>query len=266
MALLHPLSLTAHFNAQVWVRQGVPFAECFDTRKGRALFRLLEPLFRVAARAGYPTPLTFLAQRHHIMDGVIQRLEPVQLVELAAGLCPRGLAWAQREGSIVIESDLAPVVRLKRAMVGASVPRGYHLAALDLVASRDYAGDLEPALKRSCSTVVITEGILPYFSLALVRHVFRSVAALLRACGGGVYLTDVHHQQELDRLGPLARVFWEGLQLSTRTPRHRMIEDREQGTRLLRSAGFEAVDVHDPSAGSTASCAGMCVYEARIDP
>lgn len=264
MASLSPISLTAHFTAQIWVRHGVPCAERFDTLPGRALYRLLGPLFTVAARAGYPTPLTFLAQRHQIIDGVIQRLEPVQLVELAAGLSPRGLAWAQRERCNVIDADLPPVVSLKRAMVGPRVPRGYHVTSLDLIASRDYARDLEPALERQCPAVVITEGILLYFPLALVRHVFRCVAALLRACGGGTYVTDVHHQQELDRLGALPRMFWEGLQLSTRTPRHRMIEDRGQGTRMLRSAGFDEVLVHDPSVGTEASCAGMCVYEARL--
>lgn len=265
------ISLTGHFTAQVWVRHGVPCAERFDTVEGRLIYRLLGPVFSAAARIGYPTPPQFLIQRHRIMDALVARLQPPQLVELAAGLSPRCLAWAQQGGGLVVDTDLDPVVQLKARMLGPEVPHGYHLAPLDVVASRDYAATLGALVTQRSPTVVITEGILPYLPLSLVRHLFARVAALIGACGGGAYITDVHHHQELDRLGAPGAIFWRALQLVTRTSGHRMIENRAQGTQLLGAAGFREVIVHDPSEwrdllGFEAGVrdAGMVVYEARI--
>jgi len=241
------IGITAHYTAQVWVREGLPWAWRFDTAKGRLLYDLLDPLCNLARRFGLTTPPDFLVQRHRMLDALVQRRAPAQLVELACGLSPRGLALSHKQGIRCVDVDLPPMVQSKTHLAGSELPASYHLAALDLISSRDYVHDLGPALGKLSPTVVITEGILPYFPLVLLRHVFQSVAALLRACGGGTYLTDVHHQQEVDQL-PLdlgARFRW--LQhLLARSPRYPMIADQEQGRAMMLGAGFQRVVVHDP--------------------
>jgi O-methyltransferase involved in polyketide biosynthesis len=266
------IGITAHYTAQVWVREGLPWAWRFDTAKGRLLYDALEPLCKAARRFGLTTPPDFLVQRHRMLDALVQRRAPAQLVELACGLSPRGLALSHKQGIRCVDVDLPPMVQHKTRLAGAGLPAGYHLAALDLIASRDYVRDLGPALEPVSPTVVITEGILPYFPLVLQRHVFGCIAALLRACGGGTYLTDVHHQQEVDRL-PLdlgARFRW--LQhLLARSPRYPMIADDAQGRAMLLDAGFQQVVVHHPGEWQEELDlpvrrihSGLRVYEASV--
>jgi hypothetical protein len=242
------ISITAHYTAQVWARQHLPWAWHFDTLKGRIFYSAVQPLCLLASRFGITAPPDFLVQRHRIIDALVERLAPAQLIELAGGLSPRGLACSQRHGLHAIDVDLEAVVRLKASLVEKVAPPGYHLRALDLIASQDYARDLEPALQQVRPTVVITEGILPYFSIDQQRHVFSCIAGLLHSCGGGTYLTDIHHQDEVDRLPlGLARIFRWGLHQISRSPRNPMIPNFELGERLLLEAGFHRVRAHRPS-------------------
>lgn len=241
------ISITAHYTAQVWARLKLPWAWRFDTPEGRVFFGAVEPLMALAARFGLTTPRDFLAQRHRIIDALVARIRPAQLLDLAGGLSPRCLAYSHKHGLPAVDVDLRAMMARKAELAGPGrLPPTYRQAALDLVASRDYVADLGPALQRVSPTLVITEGILPYFSIEQQRHVFGRVAALLRYCGGGSYLTDVHHQREADRLRGVAAVFRWGLHQIARSPRHPMIPDEPTGRELLRRAGFDEVRVHYP--------------------
>ena len=266
------ISITAHYTAQVWARLHLPWAWRFDTRTGRIFYAAAAPLMGLAARAGLTTPHEFLVQRHRIIDALMERRAPAQLLDLAGGLSPRCLAFAHKHGRPGIDVDLERMIQLKAALAGpAGLPSTYRQAPLDLIASQDYAADLGAALARVNPTVVITEGILPYFSIEQQQHVFARIAALLRCCGGGTYLTDVHHQRETDRLGRFATVFRWGLHLIARSPLHPMIPDEATGRLLLAQAGFDAVTVHDPRQWQQELDlplrplgAGLAIYEARV--
>ena len=266
----HNISFIAHYTAQVWARERLPWAWRFDTRTGRLFYRALAPLWRLAELAGQASPPQFLIQRHRIIDALVQRIAPAQLVELAGGLSPRALALSHKRGVPCVDVDLPPMVRLKGALLGAEQPPGYRLADLDLLASADYAADLGPVLRRVAPTVVITEGILSYFPLARQRQVFARVAALLRHCGGGTYLAEIHHQEQIDRLGELFRA---GLALLARSPRHPMIPGAATGRAMLGEAGFDRVTVHDPrdwqhelGLPPPRRQTGLRVYEASVAP
>lgn len=270
MARGHNISFIAHYTAQVWARERLPWAWRFDTRTGRLFYDALAPLWRLAELAGQATPPQFLIQRHRIIDALVARTAPAQLVELAGGLSPRALALSHKRGVRCVDVDLPPMVRLKAALVGAEQPPGYRLAELDLLASADYAADLGPVIRRVAPTVVITEGILSYFPLTGQQQVFARAAALLRHCGGGVYLAEVHHQGQIDRLGELFRA---GLALLARSPRHPMIPDAASGRAMLARAGFDRVVIHDPrdwhgelGLPPPRRQTGLRVYEAHVTP
>lgn len=265
------ISITAHYTAQVWAQEHLPWAWRFDTRKGRAFYAAVEPLMALASQAGLTTPHDFLVQRHRIIDALVARWRPAQLLDLAGGLSPRCLAYSHKYGGLCTDVDLERMIALKAKLVGGDAPGSYRQAALDLVASQNYVADLGPALARVGPTVVITEGILPYFSLEQQRHVFSRVAALLRWCGGGAYLTDVHHQQEADRLGGITAVFRWGLSRVARSPQHPMIPDEAAGRGWLSQAGFDEVAVHDPATWQREldlplrrHGVGLRIYEARV--
>lgn len=264
------VSITAHFTSQVWVRQSLPWAWRFDTARGRAFHGLTRPLFEAASRAGITSPLDFLVQRQRIIDRLVERLQPARLIELACGLSPRCLAYSHKYGIPCVDADLDRMVQLRRSLCGHGLPGSYRLAPLDLVASGDYARDLGGALQvANGPTVVITEGLLAYFPMELKQRLFRQVARLLRQCGGGTYLVDVHHQDATDELGGIATLFRWGMGLVSRTRQRPMIASPEMGQQLLRDAGFAQVAHHYPHQFQRElglplrrRDAGLCIYEA----
>src|SRR4051812_25543346 len=87
------ISPTAHYTAAVWERHGLS-DQAFTTPEGRVLHAALSPAMTASRLAGGPTLEGFLLARHRVID---QQLEAAiadgrvsQVVELAAGLSPRG--------------------------------------------------------------------------------------------------------------------------------------------------------------------------------
>lgn len=265
------ISITAHYTAQIWVRNKDAWAWRFDTSKGRLMYHASKPLFDAMTWVGLTTPPEFCVQRHRIMDARLPDLAPVQIIELAGGLSPRCLAYAQKWGVPCVDVDLPNMVQAKRAMLGDDVPEHYHQAALDLIASDDYAADLQGVLVQGAPTVVITEGILSYFSVDYQQRIFDKIAALLRWCGGGTYMTDIHHQDEVDRLGLAAAVFRWGLHKISDTEQTALIPNFGVGQQMLESAGFsDVVGLHPNQWHEELSLpllrkdSGLMIYEAKV--
>ncbi len=265
------ISITAHYTAQIWVRNKNAWSWRFDTPKGRLMYHASKPLFDAMTRLGLTTPPEFCVQRHRIMDARLPDLSPVQLVELAGGLSPRCLAYAQKWGVRCVDVDLPAMVEAKRKLLGGDVPEHYHQASLDLIESKDYAADLQDVLLPETPTVVITEGILSYFSMTHQQQIFDRIAALLRWCGGGTYLTDIHHQDEVDRLGLAAAFFRWGLHKISKTEQQALIPNFGKGQSMLSSAGFEeVVGLHPNQWHEELSLpllrkdSGLMIYEASL--
>lgn len=270
MSRYSSISITAHYTGQAWVRQGLPWAEFFDTSRGRALYALGELFFTPARRAGFSTPPEFLVQRHGIIDALVAEARPAQLIELAAGLSPRALAFADT-GRPALDVDLPAMVELKRRRLGGHAPPSYRALAVDLIAANDYHQAFSPYLRPLSPTVVITEGLVAYFPLPQQQQIFDRVAALLRRLGGGRYITDIHHQAVIDRLGPVAGTFRGLLSVLSRSRQPRLIPDEEVGRRMFASAGFDALEIHHPESfrsrldlPNPRRDSGLVVYEASI--
>ncbi len=267
------ISMTAHYTAQAWVCQGLPWARHFDTAQGRFYRRLLAPVWALGRRMGHTTPQEFLVQRHCIMDALLRRISPIQVVELAAGLSPRCLAFAQEDGILrCIDADLPEMVATKRSLLPARLPPGYRQAALDLLGRDDYVAQLDRVYLRDAPAVVLTEGILTYFSPEQVAQVLARVAGLLRACGGGTYLTELHHGDQVDAM-LLGRAFRFCLHRLTGVPLRPLVRNRVQAESMFRQAGFDEVKVHHPRDWAAELAlpiqpidSGLRVYEAIMAP
>ncbi len=265
------VSITAHYTAQIWVRNGLPWAFRFDTLRGRALYEATQPLFDLAATRGVSTPPVFCLQRHLIIDALLTQLAPPQVIELACGLSPRCLAYSHRHQIPCVDVDLPRMIQHKLRRVGDAAPDSYRARALDLTASEDYAADLGGAVQRAPGTVVITEGVLSYFDAELQQEVFNRVAALLRWCGGGTYLTDVHHGEAVEALGAPAAAFRWALHTLSGTRQISLIRDFETGARMMSRAGLADVRCHQPAQYAhlfelpdQVLGSGMTVYQARV--
>jgi O-methyltransferase involved in polyketide biosynthesis len=246
MSRWNRVSPTAHYTAQVWHVAGLPWADRFDTRIGRWMHRLSAPSRRLGSVIGMPVLNDVLLQRHRLIDHLLRSREVVQLLELAAGLSPRLAAFCAAGGHGV-DVDLPPMIALKRKLL-APLPARYAAVALDLLACDDYFAALGEHL--SCDagkTMVVTEGLLPYFGQAQRQMLLERIARLLRAVGGGFYATDLHHVDKSAWQGLAGRMATGFLSRFAGVDRIQFIEGEEQGREIFGNAGFAPVEVVYPA-------------------
>ncbi len=98
------ISPTAHYTAYVWHRHGMSTPE-LATAKGRALYHTLQGPNRLLAMAGQADLESMLLARHRVIDHLLKEAiksgRVGQVVEVAAGLSPRGLRMRRRHPEVV---------------------------------------------------------------------------------------------------------------------------------------------------------------------
>ncbi|MGH2894159.1 MAG: class I SAM-dependent methyltransferase, partial [Solirubrobacteraceae bacterium] len=105
------ISPTAHYTGEVWRRNGLSHP-WLATREGRAMFDALHPLMRASGALGGPSLETYLLARHAAIDALLQSAIEcdgvTQVIEIAAGMSPRGWRFANRYGErlVYVEADL----------------------------------------------------------------------------------------------------------------------------------------------------------------
>jgi O-methyltransferase involved in polyketide biosynthesis len=241
---------TAHYTAYVWRRLGLPYAEVFATRKGAALywgfFAAGEWMTRLSTRV--PSMREYLEYRHRLIDLVVEEIAPDRLVELGAGLSPRGLAWAVRTGVEAIDVDLPHVARLKRdALARVPVAAKERLRVVDDDVLSDGFGErLSAMLEGARRPVVVAEGLLSYLDLPDRLRLFETVADALRSAGGGVFVSDLHTVEDQARVGRPTGILRFAIRVLTR--RKRALDpfaSRDAMAAAFSDAGFDRVDVVD---------------------
>ena len=119
--------------------------------------------------------------RYKALDAAVARVQPGSVLELAAGLSPRGLASTLP----YLETDLPEMIGAKAQLIQSLGRRlGHSLAPLNALGPelRELAGRLDrPA--------IIHEGLLLYFGEEERRQLAANVTAVLRAVPGSVWIT-----------------------------------------------------------------------------
>lgn len=261
------ISPTAHYTGEVWRRNGLGH-EALGTREGRILFQATRPLLAVGSLLGGDRLEGFLLARHRLIDSLLEaEIEAGrvgQVIEVAAGMSPRGLRISKRHPDVVyIEGDLAAMAARKRralARAGAS-----HRVA-DLNALSDdgpqslaaIAAELDP----DRGLAVITEGLLNYFPRVEVEGIWRRIAGALGGFSDGIYLSDVHLRSDID--GGVATVFGALLGVFVRGRVHFPFEDPDDAQTALTNAGFISSVLHSGTeGGSEPGAERVRVIEAR---
>lgn len=202
MARPHPetISPTAHYTGYVWLAHGQSH-DAFATRTGRLMYHALRGANLVAHHAGLPSLEGMLLARHQLIDlrlaHAIDSGEITQVIEIAAGLSPRGWRFANRYGSRItyIEADLpAMVAHKRRILAGLGGESAHHrTAAIDALVDLGptslaaIAGTLDPTR----GTAIITEGLLNYFDRELIAAMWHRFAVTLRRFPRSRYLSDL---------------------------------------------------------------------------
>src|SRR4051794_18949676 len=159
------ISPTAHYTGAVWARNGLS-DPAFETLEGRVLHDGLWPLMTTVRLVGGPTLEDFLLARHQIIDGLLEDAvvdgRVGQVVEIAAGMSPRGWRFSREHPDLVyVEGDLPAMAARKRRAVerAGGTHRVVELDAFDPASLEDLAATLDA----SQGVAVVTEGLLNYF-------------------------------------------------------------------------------------------------------
>lgn len=188
----HLISPTARLVASMRAETDLPYA--------REIARLTNA--HAAARELLGGDLdTFLAYRggytelrYKALDAALRRCQPASVLELAAGLSPRGLASCLP----YLETDLPEMLTAKRELVEALGGRpGLRLQPLDALDA--------PALAGAAATLerpaIIHEGLLLYFGAEERDCLARAITRVLHAQPGSVWVTtDVYLRERYEAL------------------------------------------------------------------
>jgi O-methyltransferase involved in polyketide biosynthesis len=142
-----------------------------------------------AARAFAPV----FEARFRAVSRVVEEKGATQVLELAAGLSPRGMDLA-RQGIVYVETDLAESMTWKREIVTAirgQVPENLHLCAASAIDRSQLLQCCSPFVTGR-PVAVTTEGLLRYLTFDEKTLVARNVHEILQRYGGWWITPDVH--------------------------------------------------------------------------
>ena len=239
------ISPTAFYTGYIWYRNGLSHP-AFLTGEGERLYHLGQPMMRLSRLVGGPTLEDFLLARHRIIDHLLgQAIDSgriSQVIEIAAGLSPRGWRFTQRYGKALtyIEADLPGMAARKRRLLEEAKLMGanhrvvdFDALAVDGPASLDaIAATLDP----KAGVAVITEGLLNYLSREAVTGLWQRIATLSRRFPAGLYLSDIHLLDENRNLFTMA--FGALLSVFVRGQVHVHFRSADTAQKALLAAGF----------------------------
>jgi O-methyltransferase involved in polyketide biosynthesis len=242
----HPetISPTAHYTGYVWFAHGHSH-EAFATRRGRLMYQALRGPNAAAQLVGMPTLEGMLLARHRLIDlrltQLIEAGEVEQVIEIAAGLSPRGWRFTRRYPELgYLEADLPDMVAHKRTLLS-KVGARHQVVELDALSPT--ALDELCASLPTRGTAIITEGLINYFDRDTVTGMWSRFAKALSRFPRGVYFSDI-----LMRGGnrdALVGTFAAMLSMFVRSRVHLHFDNEHDVESALAAAGF-APQLHDP--------------------
>lgn len=261
------ISPTAHYTGEVWRRHGLSASQ-LGTWQGRLLHTSVQPLMLLSRGLGGDTLEDFLLARHRIIDDVLTEAigsERIgQVVEIAAGMSPRGLRMSDRFHDLdYIEADLPAMAARKRAALERA---GAHHRVVDFDAfAASGAGslsELAAGLDPDRGLAIISEGLLNYFPRDDVIGLWERIHETLNGFSAGLYAADVILAEQAG--GGVQRAVGAAIGTFVRGRVHYPFEDEADAAAVLRRIGYSGVTIHRGSEGGSARGAERVhVIEAR---
>jgi O-methyltransferase involved in polyketide biosynthesis len=245
------ISPTAHYTGYVWARNGLSHPE-LETREGRLMFEALQPVMLTSRTIGGATLEGYLLARHRAIDALLERAieagEVSQVIEVAAGLSPRGWRLRRRYGErlMYVEADLPGMAARKRAALERMGALGDRHLVREVDALRDdqspgslaaVAAELDPGR----GLAIVTEGLLGYLPTDAVEAVWGRFARTLGAFAAGRYISDLHLAGQAT---PQVRAFRVALGTFVRGRVYLHFTDAREAETALRTAGFATGQMH----------------------
>jgi len=249
------ISPTAFYTSDAWVKIGLG-DEAFSTWQGRTMHTLMDtPTSMIARITGGPDLMGMLEVRHRGMDALvadaITERGVCQVVELGSGLSARGVRMCRRfDGLTYVDADLAGMVRRKEArLTRVDVPTGYRTHVVNILhedgasSLRALATGLDPTLP----TLVVAEGLLPYFPREVVKDLLMRANDAFASVPSLEVITDCHLREEVMRFRRVS-LFLRGLAAVARGGVHLHFADERDAIEAHLSWGFTHAQVVRPEA------------------
>ena len=263
---------TAFYTGEVWARHGLSHPE-LSRPEGRMLHAFTAPWFMVSRMLGGPTLDGMLLGRHRVIDAMLEdAIRPGhvgQVLEVAAGMSPRGWRFTERHPDLVyVEADLPDMAARKRAALERiGRPATHRVVELDALAATGplSLASVAAGLDEHTGLAIITEGLLSYLSRDAVLELWSAFARTLARFEHGLYLSDLH--VDADAPAVLSRMFAGTLSAFVRSPVRVHFADASEARDALLGAGFAEASVdlasHHPAAAGLNGAERVRIVRAR---
>ena len=195
-----------------------------------------------------PLQAPFWEARYKTTNQIIAREGMTQMLEIAAGLSPRGLAMTEDPDVVYVATDLPEMLEQEKAIAGAILAR-LHMQRPNLHFSVANALDRDEVLQAATPfqadkpVVILTEGLLTYLTRAEQATLAANVHELL-ARYGGVWITpDVSTKQSWDTFRRIDKRMQQRAQTISNVTERSLYEnlfiDKNDVQQFFTSAGFK---------------------------
>ncbi len=246
------ISPTANITAHAWDLLGISNAKYFVNPNFKLIFNLIRSIglpYLINKKNDY---IYFMLEpRHRAIDYFMLTKFPYkQVIEFACGYSPRGMTFAENPEFNYIESDLSDILRSKKSKVeevykSKNVKRKNHKFVEADLFNDNLSERLQGFISKNEKTVVITEGLTIYYDMEHLKKIFSNISQLLKENGGGVYITDIYHEEDLKRNFFNSKVMSYAIKMM-RTEFKSDIDNSEEGESFLRECGFDYVESVNP--------------------
>lgn len=184
------LSITSLYTAGVWCWAGMEGAQFMSNVDTERVFKITNAALSVMRcfRWGLPRLPEGLAQRHVLIDQLVEESHVDVVVELASGLSMRGWrvmnqADDQKRPRRYVEIDLPHVIKHKKHVLSSvTAPNGLLWIPHDI---KELSQSLiETLIDDSDKLLIIAEGLVMYLSPNELEELFNLLIPHLRARGG----------------------------------------------------------------------------------
>lgn len=206
------ISFTAHYTGYIWYQMGISHP-AFATSKGKFLSAIVHPFESWAERVVGGSMRTTLKQRHQLIDNtlisLLERNKDLQVVEIACGLSPRGWGFRNQYPNLrYIEVDLPDMAETKKIALAQAGQPDAEVMSVDLFSPK--IKDLFDQLDPSKPVVMISEGLINYFTKDSLKSLWQSFAHYGKIFPEFHYLTDLYPEPTQHRL---AKLIWQSSKL-----------------------------------------------------
>ena len=251
------LSVTALYTSATWAWAGLSGAELLASPESRRVFDSTNGALALA-RPFQKEPRSLqhaLVHRHAMLDHLLRASGARQVVELAAGLSRRGVAFSADPSTRYTEVDLEHVLGHKRRLLERT-PEGRAVLErpnLRLVARDVVQSELDDLVTPGEPLFVLAEGLLVYLQPEEQRALWRKVRGLLDRAGGGGFAFDLVPSSEEPEPGAAGKALgWMMKRFTGGKTFERDARSRGDIAAELGDAGFSGVEMIEPAAVAAA--------------